>query len=208
MAMPAGMLASKLGYKGGIIAGLLMVAVGGFWFLPATHINSLAHAGSVSPVTAFVGYLAGVCAIAAGVWNLGKGNSWLVSLHGLALGAFGLIGISPLVKGPLGFRPISLLFVLMALSLGAFALGNARTRRNRSPYGLFIGVCGVTSLLFACSFVAVGFGWIRIASPFFYWYWMSSYFGFTALCMLSIAVSQHSTGLSETRGGLHAPVRR
>src|SRR5690349_13529227 len=67
MAMPAGMLASRLGYKGGIIAGLLMVAVGGFWFLPAAHINALAKAGSVSPHTAFVGYLVGVCAIAAGL---------------------------------------------------------------------------------------------------------------------------------------------
>ena len=36
MSMPAGWLASKLGYKGGIIAGLLIVAVGGFWFIPAT----------------------------------------------------------------------------------------------------------------------------------------------------------------------------
>jgi MFS transporter, FHS family, L-fucose permease len=34
MAMPAGWLAVKLGYKGGIIAGLLLVAVGGFWFIP------------------------------------------------------------------------------------------------------------------------------------------------------------------------------
>src|SRR3974377_2122334 len=67
MAMPAGLLASKLGYKGGIIAGLLMVAVGGFWFFSAKHLNSLAHSGTVSPVTAFVGYLAGVCAIAAGL---------------------------------------------------------------------------------------------------------------------------------------------
>ena len=67
MAMPAGMLASRIGYKGGIIAGLLMVAVGGFWFLPAAHINTLAHAGSVSPTTAFIGYLAGVCVIAAGL---------------------------------------------------------------------------------------------------------------------------------------------
>jgi len=67
MALPAGLLASRLGYKGGIIAGLLMVALGGFWFLPATHINALAKAGSVSPTTAFVGYLAGVCAIAAGL---------------------------------------------------------------------------------------------------------------------------------------------
>src|SRR5512137_1686782 len=39
MALPAGWLATKLGYKAGIIAGLLMVAVGGFWFIPATRIN-------------------------------------------------------------------------------------------------------------------------------------------------------------------------
>ena len=67
MAIPAGLLANRLGYKGGIIAGLLMVAVGGFWFLPAAHISALAKAGSVSPTTAFVGYLVGVCAIAAGL---------------------------------------------------------------------------------------------------------------------------------------------
>lgn len=67
MAMPAGWLATRLGYKGGIIAGLLLVAVGGFWFVPATKINALAHAGAVSATTAFIGYLAGVCAIAAGL---------------------------------------------------------------------------------------------------------------------------------------------
>src|SRR5437660_12312465 len=36
MSMPAGWLASKLGYRRGIIAGLLIVAVGGFWFIRAT----------------------------------------------------------------------------------------------------------------------------------------------------------------------------
>ena len=55
MAMPAGWLATKLGYKGGIIAGLLMVAVGGFWFIPATKI------------AAFWAFLVGVCLIAAGL---------------------------------------------------------------------------------------------------------------------------------------------
>ena len=55
MAMPAGWLAIKLGYKGGIISGLLLVAAGGFWFIPATHI------------AAFWAYLLGVCAIAAGL---------------------------------------------------------------------------------------------------------------------------------------------
>jgi FHS family L-fucose permease-like MFS transporter len=67
MAMPAGWLASKLGYKGGIIAGLLLVAVGGFWFIPATHINAMVHEGTVSPTMAFVGFLVGVCVIAAGL---------------------------------------------------------------------------------------------------------------------------------------------
>ena len=55
MALPAGWLATKLGYKGGIIAGLLLVAVGGFWFIPATHIGS------------FWAFLLGVCVIAAGL---------------------------------------------------------------------------------------------------------------------------------------------
>src|SRR5215475_9983254 len=51
MSMPAGVLATKLGYKRGIIAGLVIVALGGFWFLPATYINSLVHEGSVSKAT-------------------------------------------------------------------------------------------------------------------------------------------------------------
>jgi MFS transporter, FHS family, L-fucose permease len=67
MSLPAGWLAGKLGYKGGIIAGLLLVALGGFWFIPATHINEMVRGGSVSPTTAFVMFLAGVCVIATGL---------------------------------------------------------------------------------------------------------------------------------------------
>ena len=67
MSLPAGWLASKLGYKAGIIAGLLIVAIGGFWFIPATHINDMVREGRVSPTTAFVAFLAGVCVIATGL---------------------------------------------------------------------------------------------------------------------------------------------
>src|SRR5271157_4310880 len=67
MSVPAGWLATKLGYKGGIVAGLLIVAAGGLWFIPATHINAMVHEGGVSPNMAFVGYLAGVCVIATGL---------------------------------------------------------------------------------------------------------------------------------------------
>jgi MFS transporter, FHS family, L-fucose permease len=67
MSMPAGWLASKLGYKIGIVSGLLIVALGGFWFIAATHINALVHEGRVSSTTAFVAFLAGVCVIATGL---------------------------------------------------------------------------------------------------------------------------------------------
>ena len=55
MSLPAGWLASKLGYKGGIMAGLMMVAAGGLWFIPATQIAE------------FWAFLVGVCFIASGL---------------------------------------------------------------------------------------------------------------------------------------------
>ena len=55
MALPAGLLTRKLGYKGGIIFGLFLVAAGGFWFMPATQISQ------------FWAFLLGVCMIAMGL---------------------------------------------------------------------------------------------------------------------------------------------
>jgi len=55
MALPASWLARKLGYKGGIISGLLLVSLGGFWFIAATHIST------------FWSFLLGVCLIAMGL---------------------------------------------------------------------------------------------------------------------------------------------
>jgi MFS transporter, FHS family, L-fucose permease len=67
MSIPAGWLATKLGYKGGIITGLLIVCLGGLWFLPATHISEMVQSGGVSATGAFVAFLAGVCLIATGL---------------------------------------------------------------------------------------------------------------------------------------------
>jgi FHS family L-fucose permease-like MFS transporter len=55
MALPAGYLARSIGYRGGIITGLLLVSAGGFWFIAATRIAS------------FWAFLLGVCVIAAGL---------------------------------------------------------------------------------------------------------------------------------------------
>jgi FHS family L-fucose permease-like MFS transporter len=40
MAIPAGLIAKKLGYKGGILVGLSLIAAGAFWFIPATSIGT------------------------------------------------------------------------------------------------------------------------------------------------------------------------
>ena len=55
MAIPAGMLARRFGYKGGIITGLTLTALGAFWFIPATQINT------------YAAFLAGLFLIATGL---------------------------------------------------------------------------------------------------------------------------------------------
>ncbi len=55
MALPAGLLTRRIGYKGGIIFGLMLVALGGLWFMPATSISQ------------FWAFLLGVCVIAMGL---------------------------------------------------------------------------------------------------------------------------------------------
>ena len=152
---------------------------------------------------------AGACAIAAGLLNSGRDSHWLLSLHGLALGAFGLIGVSPLIRGPLSFRPISLLFVVTALCVGAFAFRTAQTQRSGALYSWFLSVSGAASIGFAFSFMAVGFGWVRLKPPHTYWIWMTSYFAFCAIFMLTLAWRGRNKGVSQS--GLQEilpPIRR
>src|SRR5215469_10705339 len=55
MAIPAGLLAVRFGYKGAIIIGLTLVALGALWFIPATHINT------------YPAFLLGIFLLAAGL---------------------------------------------------------------------------------------------------------------------------------------------
>jgi MFS transporter, FHS family, L-fucose permease len=55
MAIPAGLIARKFGYKGGILVGLALIASGAFWFIHATHIGE------------YWAFLLGLFVIAAGM---------------------------------------------------------------------------------------------------------------------------------------------
>ena len=55
MAIPAGLIAKKFGYKGGILLGLSLIAGGAFWFIPATNIGT------------YWAFLLGLFVIAAGM---------------------------------------------------------------------------------------------------------------------------------------------
>ena len=136
---------------------------------------------------------AGACVIAAGLWSYGKDNSWLLALHGLALSAFGLIGLSPLVKGPLSFRPVSLLFIVMSVTIAVFGW------RIAQP------LASAISIGFACSFLVVGFGFVSLG-PQSFWIWMSSYFAFCAIFMLwlSVHLCRQTESLRPLRSPRHA----
>src|SRR5256714_14486975 len=55
MALPAGSIAKRFGYKGGILVGLSLIAAGSFWFIPATKIGT------------YSAFLLGLFVIAAGM---------------------------------------------------------------------------------------------------------------------------------------------
>ena len=141
---------------------------------------------------------AGVCTIAAGIWSSGKGRSWLLALNGLALGAFGLVGLSPIPRGrPISFLPFALLFVVMAASIGVFALATARTLRRHVADRRCLSVAGTAAMGFALGFLVLGFRWIRL-EPTEFVFWMSSWFAFSALSMMVVALR-----LNSLRLGIH-----
>jgi uncharacterized membrane protein HdeD (DUF308 family) len=147
-----------------------------------------------------VALAAGASTIAAGIWNSNAGRSWLLVLNGLACSVLGLI--LAFWTGPLAFRTIALLIVVMAMSIGIYELASARTSKRHLAHESLLGAAGVASVGFAVAFFTLGFGWIKLdpgspaQSSFF---WMGSYFGFSAICMLGLALRRQSlsAGLQE-----------
>ena len=152
-------------------------------------LHTLAHRRSTPAHMGLVALAAGACAVAAGIWNLRKARSWLLVLSGLALGALGLM-MSLGASRPIAFRTIALAVAVMAVSIGVYELATARALRGRRADEWLLGAAGVLSVAFAAVFLGFVLRWIKLdpspsAQTF---HWLGSYFGFTAICMLGLAL--------------------
>lgn len=140
---------------------------------------------------------AGACAIAAGIWRSAKGKSWLLVVNGLALSAYGLI---PLFRrGPVSFDFFALLLVVKSMAIGILALAIARTLRCYVADEWFFSLAGAGSVGFALAFLALVNRWIQLERRPFHpsvFLWLCVYFGFSAICMLGLALRLHGHGLS------------
>ena len=149
----------------------------------------------------FLGKLAlaaGAFRIAAGIWRSANGKCWLLVLNGVALSALGVIQYG-FVRFPIKFLTVALLIVLMAMSIAILELRVARTVRSRRiADGWFLVSAGVVSVGFALFFLVLGFGGIRIEpGSHLELFWLGSYFGFSAICMLGLALRLNSQRLSQ-----------
>lgn len=164
------------------------------------YLNHAVQGFHAASTVVFVGMLtlaAGACTIAAGVWSSRNNKSWLLVLNGLACSALGLI--LSLWTGPLAFRTVALLIVVMAMSIGVYELATARTLRRGLADEWLLGVAGVASVGFALAFLAFVLRWIKLdhpGSPAQSLRWLSSYFAFSAICMLWLALRPHSLSQS------------
>ena len=155
-------------------------------------LRTFIHSRDASSRLGVLALAAGICTIAASVWSSRKDNSWLLVLNGLACSSLGLLvtlGATGATR-PIAFRTIALVIVIMAMSIGLYELATARTLRGHLIDEWLLGAAGVVSVGFAVAFLAFVLRWIKLdPSPSAQTFdWLGSYFGFTAICMLGLAL--------------------
>jgi FHS family L-fucose permease-like MFS transporter len=129
MAIPSGMLARRFGYKGGIIIGLALIAIGAFWFIPATQIGT------------FSAFLVGLFILATGLTCLETvANPYATALGPPELGA-ARINLAQSCNG-VGW-------MLGPLLGGHFVLSSTAevNRSNATLYMPYLGIALVVTVL-------------------------------------------------------------
>jgi FHS family L-fucose permease-like MFS transporter len=129
MALPAGLIARRIGYKGGILIGLGLIAAGAFWFIPATRIGT------------FAGFLTGLFVLAAGLACLETVANPYTTVLGPPEGAAARINLAQTCNG-VGW-------MIGPLMGKAFMSSTAEVNRsNENLYLPYLGIGIVVTILF------------------------------------------------------------
>jgi len=150
---------------------------------------------------------AGLGMIAASVWRSSGGKCRLLALHGVALGALGTIQYG-FTGFRIGFLTVALLVVAMAVNVAilAFTLAHALGPMRHAADRWFLTLAGVISGGFAVAFLALGLRWIEIQpGSHLDLLWLRSYFGFTAVCLLALALRLRGYDFSRSGFGAAIP---
>ncbi|HEV2319020.1 MAG TPA: sugar MFS transporter [Verrucomicrobiae bacterium] len=122
MALPAGMIARRFGYKGGIIVGLTLAAAGAFWFVHATAIDT------------YGAFLLGLFVLASGLACLETIANPYTTVLGPAESGATRINMAQTCNG-LGW--------ISGMSIGAYIILSATTEVNTSNARLYIPYLGI-----------------------------------------------------------------
>jgi len=124
VALPAGMVSRRFGYKGGIIVGLALAALGAFWFIPASDIN------------AYWAFLLGLFILACGLGCLETNANPYTTVLGPAESGATRINMAQTCNG---FGWISGMFIGSSIILSATQEVNTSNAKLYIPY-LGIGI--------------------------------------------------------------------
>ena len=135
MAVPAGLIARRFGYKGGILTGLVLIAVGAFWFIPAIAIG------------AYWAFLLGLFVLASGLATLETiANPYATVLGPPESGAL-RINIAQSCNG-IGW-------MLGPIVGGHFIFGGNQTGAEGANSGLFVPYMGIGIIVAALTLVFI-----------------------------------------------------
>ena len=136
MALPAGWIARRFGYKSGIVTGLALASIGAFWFVPATRIDT------------YWAFLLGLFVIASGLACLETVANPYTTVLGPPAGAARRINLAQMCNG-LGW--VSGMFIGAHVILSATRQVNTGNADLYIPYLIIGTVAALLLVAFALS---------------------------------------------------------
>ncbi|HKW29343.1 MAG TPA: MFS transporter [Verrucomicrobiae bacterium] len=219
MAIPAGLLAVRFGYKGAIIIGLTLIALGALWFIPATHIGSYwAFLLGLFLLAAGLPCLETVCNPYATVLgpprsgaariNLAQSTNGIGWMIGPMLGGYFILSATgePVTTNTDLWKPYLIIAAMVAVLILVFAISKVPDLHNveESKIGTGSGKVAVKPLWKRWHFI------LAVAAQFFYVAAQTGIFSFfiNYVATDTPALTQRqANGLQSYANGLHTVFR-